>query len=385
MFLIFFLSGYQLVIGSQCNSSISCSSLGFDNYCCSKFGWCGTTIEYCNPINCQNECQDLSTINNDGLCTLNENCSDNPYDCGKCFNTSSPLDTIVTKCVNDNHYALTFDDGPNINTPILLKILKEKNAPATFFVIGTQIDSNPEIFKQTIDEGYSVLIHTYDHPDLTTLSVNQVKQELYYGEMLIRNHQCHRIPRYFRPPYEGYTNQTIQTAAELGLQMVLWNLDSKDWKYIGDPNGTQMIFNRTKTLIDTMKPIGIIHLQHDIYNVSINSIPLIIDYVRSQNYTLVDLATCLNLNDQLDQLITEGPDYCYGTKGHQQGNGKCNTDRDCWKSTCNHGKCKCSDGLTCSHCQSNIKDLTFDSICPPITNKGFNNIYSLIVMILWLF
>lgn len=56
---------------------------------------------------------------------------------------------------------LTFDDGPSGNTPKILDILKRKNVPATFFVIG-----NPgmkETYKRIVDEGHVLGNHTYGH------------------------------------------------------------------------------------------------------------------------------------------------------------------------------------------------------------------------------
>ncbi len=54
---------------------------------------------------------------------------------------------------------LTFDDGPTHNTPEILKILKKNNVKATFFVIG----HNTDMYKQIVDEGHAIAIHTYTH------------------------------------------------------------------------------------------------------------------------------------------------------------------------------------------------------------------------------
>ena len=66
---------------------------------------------------------------------------------------------------------LTFDAGfENGNTPIILDALKKHNAPATFFVVGTYIESNPDLIKRMEKEGHIVGNHTYHHPDMTKLS-----------------------------------------------------------------------------------------------------------------------------------------------------------------------------------------------------------------------
>ena len=55
---------------------------------------------------------------------------------------------------------LTFDDGPTPeNTRAILDILKRNNVKATFFVIG----QNPDLYKQIVDEGHAIALHTYSH------------------------------------------------------------------------------------------------------------------------------------------------------------------------------------------------------------------------------
>ena len=59
---------------------------------------------------------------------------------------------------------LTFDDGPdNKNTPAILDILKNENVPATFYVLGTMAEQNPEVLKRIFEEGHAIGNHSYDH------------------------------------------------------------------------------------------------------------------------------------------------------------------------------------------------------------------------------
>jgi peptidoglycan/xylan/chitin deacetylase (PgdA/CDA1 family) len=57
--------------------------------------------------------------------------------------------------------ALTFDDGPNEETEKLLDILKEKNAKATFFIVGSRIAGRENIVKRIIDEGHDIGVHEW--------------------------------------------------------------------------------------------------------------------------------------------------------------------------------------------------------------------------------
>lgn len=59
---------------------------------------------------------------------------------------------------------LTFDDGPDPeNTPTVLRILKENNIKATFFVLGTEIEKYPALLKRIYDEGHGIGNHSYNH------------------------------------------------------------------------------------------------------------------------------------------------------------------------------------------------------------------------------
>ena len=63
---------------------------------------------------------------------------------------------------------LTFDAGyENGNTETILNALKKHNVSATFFVVGTYIESEPELIQRMIDEGHTVGNHTWHHPNMS--------------------------------------------------------------------------------------------------------------------------------------------------------------------------------------------------------------------------
>ena len=79
----------------------------------------------------------------------------------------------VSKLINDKEkvVALTFDDGPDEEKTVdLLDMLREKQVPATFFVIGAQVEGNEELVKRMAEEGHQIGIHTWRHVDLSSLS-----------------------------------------------------------------------------------------------------------------------------------------------------------------------------------------------------------------------
>jgi len=79
----------------------------------------------------------------------------------------------------DKNVALTFDDGPNEKyTPMILKILQEKNVHATFFLIGRHAQQNPELVKQIYQAGHEIGNHTYSHKELTKIPSGEIKKEV---------------------------------------------------------------------------------------------------------------------------------------------------------------------------------------------------------------
>src|SRR5205814_4305840 len=79
---------------------------------------------------------------------------------------------------NANKVALTFDDGPDPNwTPKILDVLKEKKAPATFFLIGLQADRFSDLAARIYREGHEIGNHTFTHPDISNISQSFAKLE----------------------------------------------------------------------------------------------------------------------------------------------------------------------------------------------------------------
>lgn len=124
---------------------------------------------------------------------------------------------------------LTFDDGPIPEvTPWVLDILKAYNIKATFFSVGDNISKHPKIFQRIIDENHNIGNHTYNHlngwktPEQDYLSNFKKTQELIESYKL--------TTKLFRPPYGRITNSQAKTIKDLGYDIVMWSVLSKDYK-----------------------------------------------------------------------------------------------------------------------------------------------------------
>ncbi|WP_168582930.1 polysaccharide deacetylase family protein [Gephyromycinifex aptenodytis] len=125
---------------------------------------------------------------------------------------------------------LTFDDGPNrVTTPKVLALLKKHDAKATFFMVGDQAQGTGKaaLVRRVRAAGHAVGSHTYSHPALTTLPSEQIRRELRRTDALIGRTTC------MRPP-GGATNSTVASIARTeGKRVVLWNVDTMDWRRPG--------------------------------------------------------------------------------------------------------------------------------------------------------
>ena len=74
--------------------------------------------------------------------------------------------------------ALTFDDGPGGSTSGMLSVLGSYGVPATFFNIGQNMAARPALVRQEASTGYVLGNHTWDHPDMTTLSASAQGREM---------------------------------------------------------------------------------------------------------------------------------------------------------------------------------------------------------------
>jgi len=141
--------------------------------------------------------------------------------------------------------ALTFDDGPHpIYTLQVLHILQEYGVKATFFCIGRQVLPYASIVAQVSRAGNVIADHTWDHFDMTRLSIAGMQWELNRTANAITLATGVR-PVLFRPPY-GYINTTVKdVSTRLGLTPIMWNVDPSDWRLPGTDAIVQRVLANT--------------------------------------------------------------------------------------------------------------------------------------------
>ncbi|WP_174275076.1 glycosyltransferase [Sphingomonas bacterium] len=222
-----------------------------------------------------------------------------------------------------NQIALTFDDGPDARwTPQILQILRDKNAPATFFVVGENALAHPLILKDILDQGSEIGNHSYTHPNLAQVSPRGVHIELNTTQRLVEAYTG-RAMRFFRAPYFGDAEPTtedelgpILIAQKAGYVSVGLHADSDDWTR----PGVQAIIDNTIRAIeagaqavkdgDEQKSANIV-LLHDSGGdraQTVAALPILIDQLRARGYRLVPVSQLAGLSPAAVNPIINGPD-----------------------------------------------------------------------------
>ena len=175
--------------------------------------------------------------------------------------------------------ALTVDDGPSgLTTPALLDVLKARDVPATFFMLGIMARRNPEVARRIFDEGHEVASHTMSHQNLVKIKPAAVEADI--NEMnAVFLEVLGEKPNLTRPPY-GNFNENVREIIKTPL--ILWSVDTMDWK---NRNPEAIVATALSQVYD-----GGIILMHDVYQESVEAVPELIDALRREGYEFVTVS-----------------------------------------------------------------------------------------------
>ena len=178
--------------------------------------------------------------------------------------------------------AITFDDGPRRETTErLLDGLEERDARATFFLIGRQIEGNEDLVERMQAEGHQVGSHTWSHTRLTGVSADTLRQEVGRTEEALED-LLGPGSYWLRPPYgavDAADRDLIQTP------MIKWSIDPRDWEKL---DAAQV----TEAVLEHAAPDQII-LLHDIYPTSVDAALAIVDALQAEGYCFVTVEELL--------------------------------------------------------------------------------------------
>lgn len=200
--------------------------------------------------------------------------------------TPSPVPTLDP---NGKYIALTYDDGPDLEkTPLLLEILREYGVCVTFFVQGKHLASEEAaaLIQQAVADGHEIGSHTWSHINLKKSTTKQIESEL--SRTSERIAELTGAPAtLLRPPFGSYDAKTRKAAEALGLSLILWSVDTKDWS----SNNAKSILKEVQR---AAKPGGII-LLHDTHMASVEVTADIILWLQEEGYTILPVSELLSL------------------------------------------------------------------------------------------
>ena len=190
-----------------------------------------------------------------------------------------PVEHLVLpeeKKTEKKRIALTFDDGPHpIYTPQMLELLKEEQVPATFFLLGENVELYGDVVKEIAKEGHLIGNHTYHHVQITSLSLEEACKEIQETSDLIEE-LTGTGTEYVRPPF-GTWNEELEE--RLNLIPVMWSIDTKDWT-------TQNVDWIVRETVKHAEDHDII-LMHDSYQSTVDAVKRVIEQLEAEGFEFV--------------------------------------------------------------------------------------------------
>jgi polysaccharide deacetylase family sporulation protein PdaB len=190
-------------------------------------------------------------------------------------NRKVPIYSVQT---DEKRVAITFDAAWGADkTAGIIDILNDFGVKATFFLVGFWTDKYGEMVELIDKNGLEIGTHSNTHPDMTTLSAETIKSELESSMQLITNITNKEV-KLFRAPYGAYNNTLLETATSLGLTTIQWDVDTLDWKGLSGEEMCTRVLKYVKN--------GSIILCHNNSDHILEALPLILDRLQKQGYTI---------------------------------------------------------------------------------------------------
>ncbi len=180
--------------------------------------------------------------------------------------------------MNKKVIALTFDDGPSSHTEDIISILKENEAVATFFILGNKVKTYENVLRKSLEYGNELGNHTFNHKWLTKLKDEEIKKQIEDTQNIIYETLGY-TPVLFRPSY-GSINKRVRE--DISLDVVLWNIDTMDWKY----KSVSKIRDRATLNAED----GSIILMHETYERTKKALPEIIQILKEKGFVFVTIS-----------------------------------------------------------------------------------------------
>ncbi|WP_073508019.1 polysaccharide deacetylase family protein [Streptobacillus notomytis] len=191
--------------------------------------------------------------------------------------------------MSKKHIVFSFDDGPrNKYHELIREVFNEYDQTASFFLLGEVVKKNSNMVIRTYLDGHEIMGHSFTHPDLTKLSPEKIWKE-YQG----CNDAIFKVigldVKYLRPPY-GAVNKKVKDIVGGKRNIVLWDVDSEDWKS-----------RNVETIISRVLPVvkdGDVVLFHDLYLESYEAIKYMVPILIDQGYQFISYEDMIKIKNR---------------------------------------------------------------------------------------
>lgn len=189
---------------------------------------------------------------------------------------SLPIYSVKTE---EKKVAISFDCAWGTEkTDELLEIMERENVRSTFFMVEFWTTKYPEYVKKIDEAGHEIGTHSATHPYMSKLSEEKIRAELETSSKAIGDITGKKV-ELFRPPYGDYNDRLVNTAKDMGLYCIQWDVDSLDWKDLSGQEIAMRVLSRVKP--------GSIILCHNNAKHTPEALPLIFSDLKNKGYTFV--------------------------------------------------------------------------------------------------
>lgn len=191
---------------------------------------------------------------------------------------SLPIYSVETE---EKKVAISFDCAWGVEyTDELLSVMAKNDVRCTFFAVQFWVEKYPEYAQKIVDAGHELGTHSRTHSYMSKLSYEAIKDELTTSLSAIEKATGQKS-NLFRAPYGDYNNLLVDTATEMGLYTIQWDVDSLDWKNLSATEIAMRVINGTKN--------GSIILCHNNGLHTAKALPLIFSTLKNRGYEFVPI------------------------------------------------------------------------------------------------
>ena len=199
--------------------------------------------------------------------------------------------------LRDKEVVLTFDDGPWVSTPHVLKALADECTKATFFAIGKHATYYPEILRQVVKAGHTVGSHTWSHADLSKKTPEEAKDEIEKAISAVKWALEDAGPEsaFFRFPALRHPPEMVTYLGQRNIAIFSTDLDSFDFKLRKPEQIVKSVMSKLEK-----KGKGIV-LMHDFQQGTAHALPQLLAELKAKGFKVVHM--------KASQTVTTLPEY----------------------------------------------------------------------------